>query len=39
MGKIYNFSLKDLWLFDRVSAYFLDASQNFPLHKNWYPFE
>ena len=25
--------LKDLWHFDRVSAYFSDASQNFPIHK------
>ena len=24
---------KDLWRFDMVSAYFLDASQNFPLYK------
>ena len=24
---------KDLWHFDRVSAYFSDASQIFPLHK------
>ena len=24
---------KDLWHFDRVSAYFSDASQNFPMHK------
>ena len=23
---------KDLWHFDRVSAYFSDASQNFPMH-------
>ena len=23
----------DLWHFDRVSAYFSDASQNFPMHK------
>ena len=26
-------SPKDLWHFDRVSAYFSDASQNFPMHK------
>ena len=25
--------LKDLWHFDRVSAYFSDASQNVPMHK------
>ena len=25
--------LKDLWHFNRVSAYFSDASQNFPMHK------
>ena len=25
--------LKDLWHFGRVSAYFSDASQNFPMHK------
>ena len=24
---------KDLWHFDRVSAYFSDASQIFPMHK------
>ena len=24
---------KDLWHLDRVSAYFSDASQNFPMHK------
>ena len=24
---------KDLWHFDRVSAYFSDAAQNFPMHK------
>ena len=35
---IFNYSLlsgglvKDLWHFDRVSAYFSDASQNFPMH-------
>ena len=25
--------LKDLWHFDRVSAYFSEASQIFPMHK------
>ena len=31
---------KDLLHFDRVSAYFSDASQNFHMHKiYWYPFE
>ena len=25
--------IKDLWHFDRVSAYFSDASQNFPMYK------
>ena len=29
------FPTKDLWHFDRVSAYFSDASQNFPVHKIW----
>ena len=24
---------EDLWHFDRVSAYFSDASKNFPMHK------
>ena len=26
-------TMKDLWHFDRVSAYFSDASQIFPMHK------
>ena len=29
----YVIDIKDLWHFDRVSAYFSDTSQNFPVHK------
>ena len=30
---ILSVNAKDLWHFDRVSAYFSDASQIFPMHK------
>ena len=33
MSQTHFFSLKELWHFDGVSAYFSDASQNFPMHK------